>query len=63
MSYKGLQLILRLIAWGRIYLKKLKTTEKNFPAFYESRDFITVLTTVYQLTMHQDQSSPHAQTQ
>jgi len=36
---------------------------KNFPAFYESWEFITAFTTAHQLTMHQDQSSPHAQTQ
>jgi hypothetical protein len=42
--------------------QEAKTTEKNFPAFYESRKLITVFTTAHQLTLHQDQSSPHAQT-
>jgi hypothetical protein len=37
--------------------------KKNFPAFYKTRNFITVFATARQLTPHQDQSSPHAQTQ
>ena len=36
--------------------------KKNFPAFYETRKFITVFTRACQLTLHKDQSSPHAQT-
>jgi hypothetical protein len=44
--------------------QEAKTTEKkNFAAFYEGRDFITVITTAQQLTLHHDQSSPHDQTQ
>jgi hypothetical protein len=40
-----------------------KNDLKKLPAFCESREFITVFTTALQLTLHQDQFSPHAQTQ